>query len=488
MTKQKLEDGILKGIALGIWIYVVLRARLIPITIDEVSTCINHLPRTFWEILTYAGDATPNNHILNTLSIKGLVWLFGMNHFVVRIPVLVGGFLYLWAGLKLTRRLPGFWFQLCAFVLLVANPYMLEFFALARGYGLAIGMMMMAIWQAVSYMDTRKTGALAKGLLFAFLAVAANFTLLNFFVPFVFFFSVIVYQYSENRFWRVSWLLPVAVVLTGLFCYLPVTRMRATDQFQFWHANGFFKDTLLPLISSSTIRYEYFGGKTVEYLVGLAATFALSAWIIAIIQLIRAKGKMDTTIFLSALFAGTVVVNLLNVLILNTPFLDSRTSLFFYPLFALQLSVVAQWLQQRWGRRVYLYLAPICLFALFNTGRAINFNNAYEWWFDGGTFQVLDYFKETYEKEHPDKPYTLDSKWVMLNTLSFHIEHSTPHYEQYIKLAGWHGHREYPRDTEFFYTDSSEDVDALISTYDVVLRVPKCSLILMRKKNDLQPK
>ncbi|MEI6408072.1 MAG: hypothetical protein WCR52_01700 [Bacteroidota bacterium] len=485
--KPKLEDGILKGIALCVWIYIVLRARLIPITIDEVSTCINHLPRTYWEILTYAGDATPNNHILNTLLIKGLVWFLGMNHFVVRIPVLIGSLLYLWAGLNLTRRLPGFWFQLCAFVLLVANPYMLEFFALARGYGLGIGMMMMAILQAVIYIDTRKDAAVAKGLVFAFLAVAANFTLLNFFVPFVFFFSVIVFQYSGQRFWRVAWLLPAALVITGLFCYLPVTRMRATDQFQFWHANGFFKDTLFPLISSSTLRYDYIGGKTIDYLVGFAVLFAVGAWITAIVRLLRAKGRLETTGFISALFAGTVVVNLLNVLILNTPFLDSRTALFFYPLFALQLIVVAQWLQQRWGNRVYLYLAPICFFALFNTCVALNFSNTYEWWFDGGTFQVLDYFKETYEKEHPDKPYTLDSKWVMLNSLMFHIEHSTPHYEQYIKLAGWHGHREYPRDTEFFYTDSSEDVDALISAYDIVLRVPQCSLVLLRKKKDLQP-
>lgn len=485
--RQKLTTGLLNGIALFVLLYIILKARFVPMTVDEVSTCINHVPRTVWEILTYAGDATPNNHVLNTLMIKGLTWLLGMHHVVVRIPVLIGASLYIWATLKLAQRLPGIGFQICAFLLLIGNPYMLEFMGLARGYGLGIGLMAVAIWQAVRYMETIQIRSLAMALLFAFLAVTANFTLLNFYVPFIFLFSIVVFQKDAKGFWRANWLIPVSLIVTMLFCYLPITRMRATDQFQFWHNNGFFQDTLNPLVSSSTLHYDFFGGKSTEWLVGLAVLCTVGCWMAAIVGLLRAKGKFSDTVFITGVFAGSVVFNLLNVFVLKTPFLDSRTALFFYPLFALQLIVAAQWLWSRWGMRLYLYIAPIALFAIVNTVRSYNIQNSYQWWFDGGTFEVLDYFKETYERERPDKPYTLDCKWVMQNSLSFHIQHSTPHYEPYINLASWHDNREYPRNTEFFVTESGEDVQALINEYDIVVRVPRISVVLMRKKKDLQP-
>ncbi|MBK7567822.1 MAG: hypothetical protein IPI31_08335 [Bacteroidetes bacterium] len=51
--------------------YLVARAIILPITIDEGGTFYNAVPRSVWDIITYV-DPSPNNHILNTLLIKFL--------------------------------------------------------------------------------------------------------------------------------------------------------------------------------------------------------------------------------------------------------------------------------------------------------------------------------------------------------------------------------------------------------------------------------
>ena len=90
---QKIENWVLNGITALFCLYILLRAWLLPITVDESATAINHVPRLVFDTLTYQREANPNNHILNTILIKIFTGIFGWHHLVVRIPVLMGSFL-----------------------------------------------------------------------------------------------------------------------------------------------------------------------------------------------------------------------------------------------------------------------------------------------------------------------------------------------------------------------------------------------------------
>ncbi|MFN7266025.1 MAG: hypothetical protein ACK5VB_00890, partial [Bacteroidota bacterium] len=153
---QQTENRILAGIAALFGVYILIRAYNLPITVDEASTAINHVPRLVVDTLFYEREANPNNHILNTLLIKITTGIFGWHHFIVRLPVLIGGALYAWAAIQLSRRISSFSpVRILALLLFFGNPYMLEFFSFARGYGLAAGLLAVSVEMACRFFDTQ---------------------------------------------------------------------------------------------------------------------------------------------------------------------------------------------------------------------------------------------------------------------------------------------------------------------------------------------
>lgn len=116
----------------------VVRAIQVPMTYDEAYSV---LITENWK-----RGLVANNHPLNTMSI----WLLrpleaNLGPFGLRISSLMGFVLSI-IGLALTSRfLHSNSARVVLFCLALLNPLVLEFFSLARGYGLSIGLMAMAI-------------------------------------------------------------------------------------------------------------------------------------------------------------------------------------------------------------------------------------------------------------------------------------------------------------------------------------------------------
>ncbi|MEO6758940.1 MAG: hypothetical protein ABIO24_05755, partial [Saprospiraceae bacterium] len=183
--KRTTENWVAGGLIGAYLIYVALRAWLLPITHEEGVTILNYVPRLFIDTLLYQKEANPNNYILNTLAIKTLLGLLPGHQFVVRLPALLGCGLYLWAGSALCRRLSEHpWVRLFGLAVLVGNPFLAEYFGLAQGHGLAIGLMLLALYRAWQFFENNTPHTLRSALLFAGLAGYANFALLLFFMPF----------------------------------------------------------------------------------------------------------------------------------------------------------------------------------------------------------------------------------------------------------------------------------------------------------------
>ena len=94
-------------------------------------------------------DAASNNHVLNSLMIQVFVRLFGLSHLTMRAPALLGGAIYVLAACRLCALLTR---ELAVagplFVCFVFNPFVMDYFVAARGYGLAIGFFTLALWYA----------------------------------------------------------------------------------------------------------------------------------------------------------------------------------------------------------------------------------------------------------------------------------------------------------------------------------------------------
>lgn len=162
--------------------YAGYRASTLSMTMDESGTFINHVPKPINHILTNEPIPDGNNHILNTLLIKASVAIFGANSFSVRLPNVFALGLYLFFGLRILLLLkyrPGF--LLVGWALLLLNPYLIDFFSLGRGYGLANGFMLGSLYCWFCFLGRSKRKHLIGAFAFAILAVYANFIWLNFF-------------------------------------------------------------------------------------------------------------------------------------------------------------------------------------------------------------------------------------------------------------------------------------------------------------------
>jgi hypothetical protein len=70
----------------------------------------------------------------------------------------------------------------------------------------------------------------------------------------------------------------------------------------------------------------------------------------------------------------------------------------------------------------------------------------------------------------------------MQNSFLYYLDKKLCGYEKYVKLAPYHGRQLPQRDTEFYYALNHEEAAGVLDVYNVDLRVPGTSLILLRKK------
>ncbi|MBK8967377.1 MAG: hypothetical protein R3D58_06210 [Saprospiraceae bacterium] len=482
-------DVLLWLIALAYLFYLALRLLKIPMTQDEVATCYNHVPRAVWDILTYAKDAVPNNHILNTLSIKFVTGLFGMSPLTARLPVfIVGGVLYTLCALALAYRIGSTGFlKVLSLVVLLGNPFMAEFFSLARGYGMSIGLQMAALYFSWRFVENRRPTHLIAAVFSAGLAVWASFTVLYFYLPWWLFMGILIFQKSggagERQ--RQFAILAGGAVLLAAICILPVSRMHSDDQLHFWGTAGFIPETLFPLIRSSIMGHPYFDHYTLEVFLGLITAFTVAASALALWRWFKNKGRLgqDLWFFAAFLLAGTVTANLLIVYILDIPFLNPRTAIFYYPPFALLLlgTGIAFW--EKYGKPAFWFLVPLGLFTLVNFDNNRNLKQSYEWSYDQGTVRVLDLIKAAYVVENRTEPFTLDCHWLHQNSLHFHLEFDPASYSKYVRMPNHYHGNEPPRaDTDFYYTENWDEIVQLADQYTPVLNIAYDRIVLMRRR------
>jgi hypothetical protein len=126
------------------------------ITYDEAVTWRAFVDGPFSE--AYNWDF--GNHFLFTLLAKGTTALLGISEFTLRLPTLFGAVLYLASIWLLTRRvLPSAGRRLGCIALLTLNPLVLDYLCAARGYGIALGLFMMAAYllhTAAEVVDSRR--------------------------------------------------------------------------------------------------------------------------------------------------------------------------------------------------------------------------------------------------------------------------------------------------------------------------------------------
>ena len=121
----------------------IYRAATQGITIDEAFTYQHYVAPPWYQVMT---SYDVNHHVVNSLLAKVTTGLFGVSELTLRMPSLLGGLIYLLALRAVLLYVFSAEWAIAAFALLSLNPFVLDYLSAARGYGLALGFLMSALW------------------------------------------------------------------------------------------------------------------------------------------------------------------------------------------------------------------------------------------------------------------------------------------------------------------------------------------------------
>lgn len=180
-----------------LFLYVLWRAVAISFTPDESISY-------FFVTGKYDHLFHSNNHLLNTQLMRLANAVFGPWEWSLRLPNVLSFLVFLHATSLILKRSKYRWSALIGVVVIVLNPFMLEFFSLARGYGLSIAFSTLAFAKLIE--GRRPDGDLNRShfavVIYSFLAVLSNLNAINFVL--LLFFWVVVDQARFARRWKRS--------------------------------------------------------------------------------------------------------------------------------------------------------------------------------------------------------------------------------------------------------------------------------------------
>lgn len=424
----QLFSAILTGLLL--LILIGKKAWLASFTHDESYTYLRFVHQNFMDIISYKVAYT-NNHILNTILVKYFEMMFGNSEFVLRLPNILAFIVYAtFIVLMVSKKSKGLLFF--SFVILTCNPYLLDFFAICRGYGLSIAFMLMSIYYLINHFTSKRQNSLALFNLAAFLAFMSNFSLLNFYLSAIIVFNIITWlnlklnedRYTLKQFVRVNKINLIAFAVFVAVLYEPLRKISKIGLLDYGGKAGFMEDTVGSLVSG--LFYEQgVGPFWYTVLKWLLVIPSVAIFCLALFKLFKKDKdflqKNPDMILLNFILTGIIMSSLLQHYFLKNDFYTHRFGLFFYPLLILNGIFAFNLLLKTRNRIVFLSFSlvlSLCLiWNLYN-----NFNSKYylDWKYDTDTKAVMTKLLADHSPVSNDTKLTLGINWLFEPSTNFY--------------------------------------------------------------------
>lgn len=128
--------------------YVIARVLLVPPVHDEARLYLQwNLPGSF---LPYLSHWDAGNHLLCTVLGQLSIALFGHQLWALRLFSAVSFVLYAWYTWRWGQWLADRWARWCFWSAMLLMPWVIEYFALYRGYGMGLALLLMALYHTAA--------------------------------------------------------------------------------------------------------------------------------------------------------------------------------------------------------------------------------------------------------------------------------------------------------------------------------------------------
>ncbi len=481
------NEAIILFIGLLLAFYTFRRAVILSFTHDESRIYLMMIAHSLSDIFNYR--IISQDHMLNTFLMKISSMIFSDNEFILRLPNLIGHLLFIIFSYLMMKKFIHKYLLIAAFILINFNPYLLDFFSAARGYGLSVSMMLISIYFLLSYADNNKIKSLILSYIFATLSVFSVYSLLYYFIAlfawtiiFLVYKILIIKNYNKKI---VLYILSVfcIVIIFSLVIYLklhePLKKITDKDFIYQTSSNaGFYSNTFRSVIYASS--YNKYNGLLVTIASVVLGVFYISGIIYIIKGLIERRYEiLKSPLFISMfILAASSLTVVLLYHISNVEFPHHRTSTLFMPLIILPIIFLLNIMHnQKYGRLpalIIIYFFTVIL--IINTFISFNFTHYSDWRYDSSTEKMLCVLEKEIEDNKHDR-IKLGVNWIYSPAINFYRK---------TKNLGWLDKADrngYENESyDYYYITLSDTNNAILKKSTVVDVYPLSESILLKRK------
>lgn len=456
-SSSKGEKWIIRILFFLIWGYVIARALMVFYMHDEIVTKWAYM--IDWNPFPNQGYIDANNHLLLSMLGGFFVRLFQSDSMiVVRLASVLAFPIYFWSiyGLRSIFQLKSsFYGCLIAFV---CAGFLIEYFSMARGYGLSLAFLLAGMQQTIRFLQTERVLALVGLVLAWILAVYANLTLIPFALAAFGFVGLFVLVKNQ---WKV-----IPVLLLGFVPLVLLIRyslqLKEMGKLYYGNSEGFFETTV-----HSLTPYLW---KTKHLVLDIVLGIL---FLIIIVMAVRRFVKERSLFDPKLLFPIFLLLSIVNIFgqhwLLDINFPEDRAVLYLVVFFIGALFYAVDELKQKWFSFAYIGLTLILFTVQLNFSHSLFFRDHH---FDTELLTLIP-------KEVNGTPPSVGGRWCMENEMTRQLKLPFRAFQE----------DQIEKDTSLDYLIfSSERRPDIYKWYEEVHRDPISQQVLFKRKTFLPRK
>ena len=355
-------------------LYVIVRAVCIDMTHDEAYSFYN--VKHFWYVEALC---TGNTHWFNFAAIKLMVMLGLEKAWQLRWFTMLSSVVFLSIGYHWIKSIKTLPLKLFAFSFLFLNPYLLDYFSLARGYAAGLTLEALSIGcLMIAHSKKNKQYALI-ALFFAGMSAIANF---NFFYFFAAFAMVYFYNYyfknglpflKDKRFYMDS-IFTIGIIALVLRALLFITK--CSNDIGAYGGDSFVESVFYGFVDGLLYRNVVLPHKTIYSISYAVFAIVFCASLFGVYSIKKKHLRLYT--YASTVFLLMIALMVINKWCFGVLYPTYRTTLMFYPLIAIILvGFLTEILRQKVLQRIILYSFSALLLLIFLLG--INLHSTFDY-------------------------------------------------------------------------------------------------------------
>lgn len=413
---------VLFAIVTLLFFYVIYRAFNLSFTHDE-SLSFNIL----YGDIERAWSA--NNHLLNTLLMGVFSFLFGNSELSLRMPNLIAFGFYIAGGYLILKNQRSIWIIMLVFCLLLVNPLLLEFFSLARGYGLSLGFLMISLYfllrntlEETNHENFKKD--FSYSMLFAAMALFSSFSSINFYIANLvifsikYFFTFVKPAHISKKFDRKAitlFLFALIPLIVGLSCLIWLNK----------HNKLYFgEDSLNASLKSVLVQSMYLTVypnwilSTIKYVVSLST---LSGVILLFLKQKTSYKFITVYTLLFFMILGLIIEHY----VFGAKYPSGRTMLVFLPVYSIYILYFLNELRIINQKQIFKFVLPllsliVIYISVFNFVNNFSLKYTYTWNYDAHTKDVMYLINES--RLQKNEKLSLNSNWLFKPAINYYLK------------------------------------------------------------------